>query len=694
MARGAIAYKGQLYLGGSKVEANPTGSAEGGNLSKLGVDDTVYAIPQVNNGILTIQKNGTNVATFSANQSENVTANIDVSEDIAGTKTISGNPITLTDVAPINAESLVVELEPKQDLHGQDAPYVGGAGKNKLPLTVDGLKSANTDGTWTGNAYTLYGVTFTINTDADGNVTSLKVNGTASATIFFKLCDFPSCLTDGISYKINGNASDYDPNTAYMQVQTSNGGGVANVGSEYTLAYTSGGTAQRLIIRIDENGNPSNLVLYPMIRLATETDPTFAPYSNICPITGYTECEVESADSATDPTITNSATIQFGQTVYGGRSNFTDGGTDVTYGFITIDETASIEEQTSGDNKRFCITAAVTDVDEYSTDHICEMLEIAAGNNATQCYTEDNKFAVYAAGYIFISHIAEDVTALRALLAETPLKVAYVLNTASTISTPPTDLKLLQGTNNLTTNGTTITLGYQPDNSIGDAVKASEEYTDRRMDALGDLAYINEDGDNSTKFLRGDGTWQNTPTGATTLADLTDTAILSPSNGQVLKYNGSKWVNSANYSLPKASAGTLGGVKVGANLSIDSDGVLSATGGGGGETPTIVDSDDVYISADQAYIRFRKYSNGMKSIHIYSLGFSAGTHSGIVPNKYMPIGMDRTMSEGYRYLNLTGHSPADYSIRSLIIEFVGDTIDGNLIMTGTSQGIAVDAFYI
>lgn len=35
-----------------------------------------------------------------------------------------------------------------------------------------------------------------------------------------------------------------------------------------------------------------------------------------------------------------------------------------------------------------------------------------------------------------------------------------------------------------------------------------------------------------------------------------------------------------NYTLPKASSGTLGGVKVGAGLTIDGDGNLSATGGG------------------------------------------------------------------------------------------------------------------
>ena len=46
-----------------------------------------------------------------------------------------------------------------------------------------------------------------------------------------------------------------------------------------------------------------------------------------------------------------------------------------------------------------------------------------------------------------------------------------------------------------------------------------------------------------------------------------------------------------NYTLPIASANELGGIKVGSNLSIDADGVLSATGGGGNPTPFYYDAD-------------------------------------------------------------------------------------------------------
>jgi hypothetical protein len=45
------------------------------------IQSVVGSIPTVNNATLTIQKNGTNVQTFTANQSTNATANITVPTD-------------------------------------------------------------------------------------------------------------------------------------------------------------------------------------------------------------------------------------------------------------------------------------------------------------------------------------------------------------------------------------------------------------------------------------------------------------------------------------------------------------------------------------------------------------------------------------------------------------------------------------
>ena len=86
---------------------------------------------------------------------------------------------------------------------------------------------------------------------------------------------------------------------------------------------------------------------------------------------------------------------------------------------------------------------------------------------------------------------------------------------------------------------------------------------------------------------------------ASNLNDLNDVEVSNPTSGQVLKYNAttSKFENSAeggSYVLPQATQNTLGGIKVGSGLSIEQDGTLSATGGGGASN--LNDLDDVTVS--------------------------------------------------------------------------------------------------
>ena len=77
--------------------------------------------------------------------------------------------------------------------------------------------------------------------------------------------------------------------------------------------------------------------------------------------------------------------------------------------------------------------------------------------------------------------------------------------------------------------------------------------------------------------------------GAVLISDLddVDTSTAKVDN-KFLKYNAAsgKWVGSdtagGGYTLPTASANTLGGIKIGSGLSIDGNGVVTASGGGGG----------------------------------------------------------------------------------------------------------------
>ena len=179
--------------------------------------------------------------------------------------------------------SLKVSVEAKQDLHGYDHPWVGGAGKNKLPMTVSGIKVANTSGTWSGNAYTLNGVTFTIQTDVDENVVGIATSGTSSNYIYFTL----AYVDAEIGMIINGAPTGGDRYKWFQAIDTTSDFDYGN-GATISTSVTN----KKFMIVVANGVDMSNKTFHPMIRLATETDPTFAPYSNICPISGWSEVNV------------------------------------------------------------------------------------------------------------------------------------------------------------------------------------------------------------------------------------------------------------------------------------------------------------------------------------------------------------------------------------------------------------------
>ena len=225
----------------------------------------------------------------------NVTLNAeDIYADGIGDKTATGNPIVVQDVMQGMAKALSVTLEPVQDLHGYDHPWPAGGGKNLLPLTVNEIKAANTTGTWSDNAYTLYGVTYTIQTDGDNNVIGIKVNGTATAKGIFRLdAGFSQFMQDNVEYYVNGNPNGYSIDNAYLQIMTNGWDGYANVAGGEVVTYSSSGDSQHLVIRVDSGKTVSNLVFVPMIRLLSIAGDDFEPYTNICPIypSGYEETD-------------------------------------------------------------------------------------------------------------------------------------------------------------------------------------------------------------------------------------------------------------------------------------------------------------------------------------------------------------------------------------------------------------------
>lgn len=293
------------------------------------IDEIVSDIPTVNNGTLTIQKNGTDVATFSANQSSNATANIQVVEPDSTIKTnTTGQFNTITGGL---MESCVVTVEPVQSGSGTPSPdnvrpitghssvEVENVGKNKLQNTRTGTTEQN-------------GLKITSNSDG-----SVFFHGgyTANALSSYDLSTTQD-IPNG-SYILNGCPSGGGGSTFQISINDKNDTDLTNsftdTGSGANVTISNGGVYRpRVIIRQGYTIPSGGLLFKPMLRLATDIDSTFEPY------------------------LGKTYTISLGQTVYGGTLDVVNGsGSDewvniASYNGETITEPwlSSMDEYTSG----------------------------------------------------------------------------------------------------------------------------------------------------------------------------------------------------------------------------------------------------------------------------------------------------------------------------------------------------------
>lgn len=192
------------------------------------------------------------------------------------TETATGETVTIENPnGNLSLKSLNVAIEPVQNLNGYDKPWVGGAGKNKLPYPYD------------SNSQTISGVTFTVNSDG-----TIKANGTATAEINFNLLISKSLASVGITsgtYTLNGCPSGGSSSTYRIQIRQNSSWATDN-GSGVNFTYNDSSPVNDLVrINILSGATVNNLTFKPMIRLASEADATYEPYSNICPISGRTE---------------------------------------------------------------------------------------------------------------------------------------------------------------------------------------------------------------------------------------------------------------------------------------------------------------------------------------------------------------------------------------------------------------------
>lgn len=412
-------------------------------------------IEDMHNQLVTLGLNDVKALTARIKKCEDWVDNVEETE-------LTGNPVEFQNALAVPATSLETTINAIQDLHGLPFPYVGGAYKNKLPLTVANIKAASTAGTWTGNKYAINGVEYELIARDDGTIDSIKVTGTATGAAALVLIRNWE-LTAG-SYILNGcpsgGGAQYRIYTTGVQASdTGEGANLTITNEQITVACS-----------VTDYVIPSGgLIFKPMIRLATETDASFAPYSNICPISGRDSVVLTRSDG---DEISEDFTIQLGTTVYGGSLNLTTGVLTIKTKMLTFD--GSSDENWGGydqtqlygiDSNNIAELLDVKIDTPQSTNNMSGLISNLAKENTQYNSLAKATIAISKWGNINYFYVGTgftggtyDLTAFKALLASTPLQVEYPLATPTTIQLTPTQLEMLKGYNRVSIEDGTITL--------------------------------------------------------------------------------------------------------------------------------------------------------------------------------------------------------------------------------------------
>lgn len=210
--------------------------------------------------------------------------------------TFTGNIIQFNTKKAHAVQSCVAEIEPVQDLNGYDAPWVGGAGKNLFDGSA--LTPINSDVTVSFASETIsltndngYGVNVFHDSNGDmiyavqdgSYVISIAESTTRSIAIY--------ASTDGVNFS-----------------WLANGITTGNTTATFTI---SGQTHIKPVCYVNAN---SSITIKKFQLEEGSTATAYAPYSNICPISGHTEAKVtrtgKNLFSAT-PTLYSTVYVEF-----------------------------------------------------------------------------------------------------------------------------------------------------------------------------------------------------------------------------------------------------------------------------------------------------------------------------------------------------------------------------------------------
>ena len=187
----------------------------------------------------------------------------------------SGSIASFVDGADdIPLKSLTVTLEPQQDLHGYDSPWVGGGGKNLLPSEI--TKNAPTQITFDkSKAVKLrQGNSYVLSFEEMSNATSWRM----AFTIYDESEERITTVGD-----IESTAFNWNPSGRYYVTGTA--------GAAKLFKFTANANYYAMFFLVLGDVTDETVTVHAQVEVGTDaTD--WTPYENICPITGWTGCEV------------------------------------------------------------------------------------------------------------------------------------------------------------------------------------------------------------------------------------------------------------------------------------------------------------------------------------------------------------------------------------------------------------------
>ena len=375
--------------------------------------------------------------------------------------TASGAVASFSDGAEdVPMTTCVVNIEPVQDLHGQDAPYPPGGGKNLIDSsfcvdrTQNGIKTVRNN---------------------DGSIT---ITGTASSSLRFWNSN------DTLNLTLKPGTYTLSPNLRL----TKTGGYDINT---FTLTEE---TTYKNIVFLLTNGQTYNETFYPQLETGS-TATAYAPYSNICPISGWSEVNVARTGKnlfggtylsyfalplpqgtvATVSCSTETGAPRMGYydadknlLDYWTLTSTTDDGTRRYKTFTLNADTAYF--RMSGYNAKEVqieLGSVPTSYEPFGETYTTDLGQTVYGGTldvVTGVLTvTDGYIASYAGETLPSTWISDRDVYVQGTTPTTGAQVVYKLATPTTVQLSPTEVKTLLGSNSVWADSGDISVGYKAD---------------------------------------------------------------------------------------------------------------------------------------------------------------------------------------------------------------------------------------